>query len=187
VEREALGLLEFLFAKPLRRADIREHLRRSPMLRPQAREMALAQVERYREEASPEPYYRAAWTVVRQQYLNAFQYRLALRQAETACELAPGQVRYLRTLGVAQYRNSKQKEALKTLTRADQLAKDNPVNLAFLAMTRHQLGEGGQARATLVRLREVMKKPESAANAEAETFLREAAALIEGKPDQDRP
>jgi hypothetical protein len=53
-------------------------------------------------------------------------------------------------------------------------------------MAQHQLGEKEQARATLARLRALMKMPVWATNAEAEGFLREAAELIEGKPVQPR-
>jgi hypothetical protein len=90
-DREALGLLDFLFAKPLCKSDVLAYLRSSPTLRPQAREKALALINRYREEQGSERYHQAAWTIIRQPYLNAFQYRFALRQAETARRLAPEQ------------------------------------------------------------------------------------------------
>jgi hypothetical protein len=53
-------------------------------------------------------------------------------------------------------------------------------------MAQHQLGEKEQARATLARLRALMKMPVWAANAEAGAFLREGAGLIEGEPAQPR-
>src|SRR5262249_38237095 len=82
VEREALGVLEFLSTNPLCAADAVEHLRSSPTITPAARQMALDLVERYHEETEPERYYRASWALVRQPHLNAFQYRFALRQAQ---------------------------------------------------------------------------------------------------------
>ncbi len=48
VEREALGLLDFLFTRPLRKGDVREYLESSPTIRPQARHKALALLEHYR-------------------------------------------------------------------------------------------------------------------------------------------
>jgi WD40 repeat protein len=69
-EREALGLLDLLFAKPLRKADVREYLRTSPTIRPEVRDMALALMERYREEPDWKRYHGAARHVVRQPYLN---------------------------------------------------------------------------------------------------------------------
>jgi hypothetical protein len=51
-------------------------------------------------------------------------------------------------------------------------------NLAFLAMTQHYLGHAKEAQAGLQRLREQMKEPRWAGNAEAHAFLREAEALL---------
>jgi WD40 repeat protein/tRNA A-37 threonylcarbamoyl transferase component Bud32/Flp pilus assembly protein TadD len=109
----------------------------------------------------------------------------ALRRAEAAARLAPGDGSILNTLGVTQYRLGDYAKALETLERSEKLnaAKNPPVtDLAFLAMAHHQLGHKEQARATLTRLREVMKQPAWAKNAEAQGFLREAEELIDGKP-----
>jgi Tfp pilus assembly protein PilF len=116
-------------------------------------------------------------------------YGRALWQAEVACRLAPKNGDYLNTLGVAQYRLCRYQEALATLTRSDQLRStgSHPDDLAFLAMAQHQLDQEEQAQATLARLREVMKNPTQAKNAEAQGFLREAEALIEGKPGEPPP
>ena len=104
MEREALGLLEYLFARPLCQADVLEYVRTAPALRPPARQLALTLVERYREETDPERFHRSSWAVVRQPYLNAFQYRFALRQAETARRLAADPGKYMTALGAAHYR-----------------------------------------------------------------------------------
>jgi WD40 repeat protein len=90
IEREAVGLLDSLFARPLRKADVIDYLKCSPTIRPQARQLALSLVEGYREETNPETYHRESWALVRQPYLNAFQYRFALLQAEHVCRLLPG-------------------------------------------------------------------------------------------------
>src|SRR5207248_5714893 len=50
---------------------------------------------RYRQEDNPDRYQQAAWAIVRQRYGNAFQYRFAVCQAETARRLAPDQGKYL--------------------------------------------------------------------------------------------
>jgi WD40 repeat protein len=210
VEREAQSLLSFLFAKPLRQADVLDYLlRHSPTLRSQARQLALSLVDRYREETDPERYQRAAWNVLRQPHLNAFQYRFALRQAETACRLLPGQGLYLTTLGMAHYRAGQYREAAPTLAKANllhwatparlallagklpqdlftlgqaqALRQAIPANLAFLAMAHHQLGEKEKAQATLARLHEVMKAPGLARDDDHHPYVREADALIEGK------
>ena len=48
-------------------------------------------------------------------------------------------------------------------------------------MTQHQLGKKTEAKATLARLRDAMKRPSWAKDAEAVGFLREAEELIENK------
>jgi WD40 repeat protein len=178
-EREALGLLDFLFTRPLGKADVVDYLRNSATISPAARQQALALVECYREETDPERFHRAARAVVRQRYLNAVPYRFALRQAETACRLAPEQGRYRTTLGVARYRAGQDREAVATLARADQRNPGVPANLAFLALAQHRLGREEDARATLARLRKAVPGPEWADNEEAQGFLREAESVLQ--------
>ena len=72
----------------------------------------------------------------------------------------------------------KYSDALETLGRCVKLRKEFPQDLAFLAMARHQLGQKEQALGTLSRLREVMKEPRCAKDAEAQGFLREAEAVL---------
>src|SRR5262249_21774274 len=142
-EREALGLLGFLIGRPLCKADVLEHLRTSPTITPQARKMALTLIERYREETNPERYHQSSWAVLRQPYLNSFQYRFALRQAETASRLAPDQNKYLTTLGAAQYRAGQYPQARTTLEQADVQQRTALASLALLA------GQFPQALVTL--------------------------------------
>jgi WD40 repeat protein/tRNA A-37 threonylcarbamoyl transferase component Bud32 len=90
LEREAIGLLDHLFSKPICKADVEGFLRSSPTIRPPAQKLALSLMDRYRESTDPKRYHDAAWPVIRHRYANPFQYRFALLQAETACRLAPG-------------------------------------------------------------------------------------------------
>jgi Flp pilus assembly protein TadD len=122
-------------------------------------------------------YYEASRALLRQPYLNRVQYHIALRQAQTACERAPETGRYRTAPGVAQYRTGQYQEALTTLK---DRANGTPEVLSFLAMARHRLGQKDQARATLEQLRQKMKTPEWASQAEARGLVREAAALVEG-------
>ena len=75
---------------------------------------------------------------------------------------------------------------METLPRSDKINSagpngPQPADLAFLAMTQHQLGQPAPARATLARLRETLQQdPRWANDADAHAFLREAEALIEG-------
>jgi WD40 repeat protein/serine/threonine protein kinase len=180
LEREAVGLLNHLFAKPLCRADVIDYLQTSPTLRPQARDKALALLNLYQDESGPKAYHQASWTVVRQPYLNEFQYRFALRQAETAYRLAHGPGKYQTALGAAQYRAGKYPDALATLEEADRLQPGTPAGLAFLAMTQYQLEQKEQARAALARLRQAVQEPHRAKDGEAQGFLHEAESLIQG-------
>ena len=110
-------------------------------------------------------------------------YRKALRYSEEACQLEPKNGNYLNTLGVAYYRVGNYEKALEMLLRSDQINKTQfqgsiPADLAFLAMTQQRLGHAKEAQAELQRLRERMKDPRWAKDAEAQGFLREAEALL---------
>jgi Flp pilus assembly protein TadD len=178
IEREAVGLLDSLFARPLRKADVIDYLRTAPTIRPRARQLALALVDGYHEETEPETYHRASWALVRQPYLNAVQYRFALLQAEHARRLAPDRREYRLGLGAALYRAGRYREAIETLGRADRPDQGSPAVLAFLAMAQHQLGQHEEARAVLARLREAHNQPRWANDAEFLNLMDEAGALI---------
>lgn len=80
-------------------------------------------------------------------------------------------------------------DARATLTRCD---RNHPLTLAFVALTRHQLGEKEQARTALAELRRAMtanntKPLEKGYTPEVIAAFREAAALIEDKPAQPGP
>jgi hypothetical protein len=136
----------------------------------------------------------AAWKVVKTRDASKDTYVLALRRAEDALHQSQAFIASdYSTLGIAQYRVGHYAVALTTLTKSEELNATKkvsrrksldylpPVNLAFLAMTRHRLGQGNEAKATLARLREIMKQPNWAKNDEIVGFLREAEGLIEGK------
>jgi len=177
-EREALGLLNFLFTKPLRKADVTQYLGTSPTITPRARELALSLVARYHEETNPETYHQASWDLVRQPYLNAFQYRFALLQAEHACRLAPDRQEYRTGLGAALYRAGRSREAIETLGAADRPDTGSPAVLAFLAMSHHRLGQREQAWAGLARLRKLLDRPHRTQEGETLDLMHEAQALI---------
>ena len=97
--------------------------------------------------------------------------------------MAPDNLNILNTLGVAYYRVGKYKKAIDTLGRCDKLRTESiPDDLAFLAMAQHQLGQKEQARATLERLRQIMKNWPWTTNGEAQGFLRETEELLEISP-----
>jgi hypothetical protein len=106
----------------------------------------------------------ASWSVVQRPDAGAAAYRLALRQAEQACRLVPQDGVFLTTLGAAQYRVGNDREAVATLTLADQITTQidpsrSVERLAFLALAQHRLGKPEEARAALGRLRLIVNQP----------------------------
>jgi WD40 repeat protein len=178
IEREAVGLLDSLFAMPLCKADVMDYLRSSPTIRPRARQLALSLVDGYHEETKPETYHQASWALARQPYLNTFQYRFALLQAEHACRLAPDRPEYHVSLGAALYRAGRYREAIKTLEKADRPDTGSPAALAFLAMAHHRRGQHEQARANLAHLDKALDQARAMKDAEALDLMHEAEALF---------
>ena len=70
VEREARGLLEYVFAKPLCKSDVINSLRDWPTIAPPVRQTALAWVKWYREEVDP-----ALWYFLRRRQLDDVKFR----------------------------------------------------------------------------------------------------------------
>jgi hypothetical protein len=86
---------------------------------------------------------------------------------------------------MAQYRSAKYRDAVATLTRSHQInfkEGRQPGDVAFHAMAHYKLGEKDRAQSLLGELRQLMKEPRWSTNAEANGFLREAEALLAGKP-----
>jgi hypothetical protein len=182
-EQEAVGLLQFLFDKPLLKTEVGESLRTDKTISDEVRRNALALLERFRDE--PERFDRVAWAVVRQAGASVEAYDQALHRAETACRLAPGHQAYQDTLAFAQYRLGQHPAALKTLTR--RRVELTPKYLACLAMAHQRLGHAAAARDALNRLRTEMKMPQFAADEHAKALVREAEALCGGEPLQPPP
>jgi WD40 repeat protein len=187
VEREALGLLDWLFSRPLPRREVLERLRTHPAISEPVRLRALEAAAHFREEDNPLPYAATARALARQAHLTADWYRQALGQAEAACSRAPEDGYCLTALGMAQYRLGKYPEALQTLTRADRLNAQPeglsvPADLALLALTHQQLGHQEEARAHLARLREHLKSVPKSKEGEDGALLQEAELRISETP-----
>jgi WD40 repeat protein len=184
VRQEAERQVKSLFYKPLFRSEILARLRADPALSEPVRQEALAVAERFVE--APSLLNRASREVAGRPGAEPTAYRLAVQRAELACRLLPFEGPYHTTLGMAQYRLGKYQEALSTLTHADELnqsAQGGPVpaDLAFLAMSRHQMRERYRAQASLTQLRETLQQPKWARNEEAQRLLKEAEALLAGR------
>src|SRR5262249_22053450 len=134
------------------------------------------------------PFYldRASRAVAGRPGAETSAYRLAVQRAEIACRLMPFEGFYHTTLGMAQYRLGKYREALATLTRPDepnQEATAGPAreDRAVAASSRYQMRERDRAQANLTKLREILQKPNWARNEEAQRLLKEAEALLAGR------
>jgi WD40 repeat protein len=178
VEREAVGLLDQLFTRPLTRQGVLDFLGTSPALSNAVRQRAVELAARYREDEDPGHYAGAARRLARQPDLPPLWYRQALRQAEAACALAGQDGACLTTLGMAQYRLGRWQEALATAARADRLNAEGqggsvPADLAVLALAHLRLGNEEQARAYLARLRQRLGDERWARDEEARDLLRE--------------
>jgi WD40 repeat protein/serine/threonine protein kinase len=175
--------VDSLFSKPILKPDAIESARNNQALRDEVRKNAAALADRWRAEANI--LNDASWAVVRKPGADSSACRLALRQAEEACRLAPDNGGILNTLGVAQYRAGQYLEAVKTLTQSDRLhtvreAGSLPVDLAFLAMAHYRLGQTEKAHEYLNRVRELTQTKWWAMNDNDRAFLGEAEALING-------
>jgi WD40 repeat protein/serine/threonine protein kinase len=187
VRQEAEEKVRSLSNKPLFLPEVIAHLRTDPVLSEPVRQEALALAERFVE--IPHELDLASRPVAARPGAEPFAYRLAFQRAEIACRLMSFEGSYQTTLGMAQYRLGKYREALATLTHADELNQaaeggSVPADLALLAMTRFQMHDHEQAQASLTQLREAMQKPNWAGDEEAQQLLKEAEALLAGQSSQ---
>jgi WD40 repeat protein/serine/threonine protein kinase/regulation of enolase protein 1 (concanavalin A-like superfamily) len=174
-------LLAVLFGQQGLRDDVLEQLRTLPGLSPARRQEAITLAQAYPEDQ--ETLNHLAWKLVKLPGGELSGYRKALRCSEKACQLEPKNGLFLNTLGVAYFRVGNYEKALEVLLRSDRANKTQfqgsvPADLAFLAMTQRRLGHGKEAQAALQRLRERLKDPRWAPDAEALGFLHETEALL---------
>src|SRR5262249_47486143 len=103
IEQEARNLISQLHATLDVKADVIRGIEQDPALSDEVREEALRMTQRWREHQRS--LNNKSWNVVKRVDATPESYALALRQAETACQLEPDHSYYLNTLGVALYRN----------------------------------------------------------------------------------
>jgi tetratricopeptide (TPR) repeat protein len=123
------------------------------------------------------------WAAVRLPDNDVVAYQAALEKVEKADNWEPNDTAILNTLGAAQYRLGSYEDALKTLTKSAKILSDageepNPVNVAFTAMTLHQIGQAEEAKATLGQLRELCKDWPFDEDMVIQNLLAEAEKLI---------
>jgi tetratricopeptide (TPR) repeat protein len=195
VEREAVGLVDYLFDKPLLKPEVLAQIRASKTICDEVRQQALALAAGVAE--NPERLREATWQVIRHPHAPADRYRQALRWAEAAHRLEPDDYQSVAILGLAQYRADQYPEALATLTRSGKLvASGKPAGHSvchlFLTMTHYRLGQKDKALGELNGFRRVFSENDQCGpgwakeKEEVRPFLREAEMLIEGKPGKSK-
>ena len=180
VTHEAERLVESLYEKGMLRPDVLASLRTAASLPEPVRLRALALAERIPE--YPDRLDNLSREVVRRPGADPTAYHVALRQAETACRLVPNNRELLSTLGIAQYRARRYRDALATLTRVSHLHAESQsvpgvADLAFMTMSQLQLGQVDEARTSLDRLRHTLEAPAYDRNGPGYALLREAEAV----------
>jgi hypothetical protein len=184
-QRYVFSRVHGLFVELGLRDEVLASLRRDASLDEAERAFALQVAQTHSQNA--QQLNGLAWDVVKARGGDKEAYALALGQATGAFREEPKSGYILNTLGVAQYRVGQYAAALATLTESEKLNTvafkgTQPADLAFQAMAQHQLGKSDEAKATLARLREVMKQERWAKDAEAQSFLREAEETLQQKP-----
>jgi tetratricopeptide (TPR) repeat protein len=158
------------------KSRIIERVNSLPDLSPDARALALLMSKEIEE--NPQELNMTSWATVSKPGREQAEYELALAQAEVAYRLKPDP-EILNTVGVAQYRAGKFKQAIETLERsrkANPNGPDTPSDLAFLAMAQYRAGQVDDSRRQLNKLRDAVKA--AAGDEEANAFLGEAEKLV---------
>jgi WD40 repeat protein/serine/threonine protein kinase len=181
--REVVSMVQERFDRLLLRSEVLASLRQDQTLDPATRAFGLQVAQTTSK--NPVRLNDAAWAAVKVRSRGRQAYAVALRRARAAVQAEPNAGNYLMTLGVARYRVGDHAQALEALQKSEKLNTKKegpePTDLAFLAMSHHQLGHKEEAQTYFRRLHEVMKQPTWADNAEAQSFLREAEELLQGQ------
>jgi tetratricopeptide (TPR) repeat protein len=184
IGREAYRVVHSLFDELVLESVVIDRLKNGEYST-RLRDEAIGRAKKFLQD--PQLLNQQSWAVVRRPDATPPAYERALLQAREACRLAPDTGELLNTLGVAEYRTKQWDAALKTLTDADRrhsarLKSSHPADLAFLAMTHHQLGNSSRAAELLARARKIAKQNPWAKDKEVEQFLKEAEALLATPP-----
>jgi WD40 repeat protein/serine/threonine protein kinase len=178
-QREAHSFVRMLFATLPGRRDVLARLCLDPTLREPLRQEAFTLAQRFAENLHI--LNNESREVVARQEAKPEECSQALRQAEAACRIAPHDGSVQTTRGMVLYCLGRYDEALDTLTLADHLQGEKdlqPATLAFLAMAQQQEKHKEAARATLQRLRDLMRQPHWAQDTDAINWTRQAESLL---------
>jgi hypothetical protein len=127
---------------------------------------------------------RDSWSLVRSADGDPEAYQVGLRGAEAAVTAEPKNLTFLTTLGVAQYRAERYQNARATLTRCDDLRRQQGrksvvPDLAALSMAALKLGRTQEASAVFERLDRLMDDEEGYYDEAAMRWLEESRQLFE--------
>lgn len=176
VEREALGLVDFLFRRPLLKADVEERIRSDPTITEEVRRVALGLAGRCDDD--PDRIVRAGWDVVAWPVRTKDAYRVALRTLEVSVRAHPDHPGLLTSLGAAHYRLGDYAAALDDLNRSDALSRQDWRTLAFLTMTQQRIGQRDAALSSLGTLYRTPSAETASGERERRLILNEVQATI---------
>jgi hypothetical protein len=188
-EVQAKDLLAMLWTSGRLADDVIGLVRRNSRLPADVAEHAIRYAQALGDD--PEMLNAESWKVVLSASAKPAAYAYALRQANSAARMRPWTVRYLTTLGAAQYRTGSYQPAIDTLTGAIKTSaaafQDAGVPVrgqicaeAFLVMSRYRLGQTQEAREGLAQLRERT----TGGNADLAGCVAEATALVGTRPNR---
>ncbi len=181
----ARRLVEKLYSKGGSYHDAISHLQNDTSLDLDVRRMALNIANSHKWEDAVN-LRRQAWATVSLPDKDVKAYQVALEKASKANALEPNDPTILTTFGAAQYRLGSYEDALKTLAVAQHILSDagedpDPWNLAFKAMSLHEIGRMEEAKAALEQLRQVCRQEDLIWNMDVQGVLAEAEKVIAGE------
>lgn len=127
---------------------------------------------------------RLAWSICFSAKRLPEEYKKALALAGAASLSQPTNGGFLNTLGVAQFRVKDYVAAITTLEKSNSInrteakGREEPGDLAFLAMAQFQLGKVKEAEGYFKKLQEAMKNPSLAGDKDNKAILEEAEQLF---------
>ena len=175
---DAEALVDRLYAELYFASDVLERLKTDPNLDEELRRAAL-RIAQAKGDYHPSGHRFAAFDLVKFRGKSMDAYRLALRHAQVACDLAPWDWAAFNALGITQYRLGSYHDALSSLQQAARMRVQASVtNFAFLAMTYSRLGEKEQARTALAKARSLMQDVE-VGDDDLYAILHEAESVVQ--------
>jgi hypothetical protein len=175
---ELLPLLDSLFEAFPDPESVAERLRADPGLEASRLRTALRLARLAAPDARSAE--REAWRVLRLPGAHEEELHVALWSARNAVAVEPEDERSQLLLGAALYRLGRHAEALAPLERADDLrrARGRVEVLAFLAMTRHRLGDAEGSERAFAELAALMQVPVLLVQRENQALLLEAETVL---------